>query len=152
MKNKFYFLIFLAFFAGTLKAQTINKIKLDSLTEIVALQQKFKDEGTKSKDWQQSTFEIGNLISNKKKNISIVTQSFLNMNQWFAFYYKNELVFAYQEYHENSRMGSCGDINIYNYYFIEDKKFTAVYHFEEPFVCYHRQPLSTVEQLLNVLK
>lgn len=151
MKQKFYFLIFLAFIAGTSKAQTINKIKLDSLTEIVALQQKFKDEGTKSMMWQQSSFDIEHLKGKDKKTTGI-ERFFYFPDSWYAYYYNETLVFAYHEYMENSRMGSCGDIRIYDYYFIEDKKFLNVYHFEEPFDCYHRQPLSTVEQLLNTLK
>lgn len=152
MKQKISILFFLLLFAGYSKAQTIHKIDLDSLTEISNLLKKFKEEGTKSMKWQQSTFDIGHLIANKKKQTSGLTQNFLNQNLWYAFYFKNELVFAFQQYHENSRMGSCGDIDIYNYYFIENKKFSSVFHFEEPFECYNHQALGTVEQLLQILK
>lgn len=152
MKQKICILFFLVFFSGYSKTQTIHKIELDSLTEISNLLKKFQEEGRKSMKWKQSTFDIGHVIGNKKKKTSTLTQNFINKNQWYAFYFKNELVFAYQEYSENSRMGSCGDIDIYNYYFIKDKKFSNVFHFEEPFECYNHQPLATVEQLLQILK
>ena len=152
MKQKISILVFLLLFAGYSKAQTIHKIDLDSLSQITSFKNKMIGESIKSEQMEQKDFAIGHLIANKKKKTSGSTQNFLNQNQWYAFYFKNELVFAFQQYHENSRMGSCGDIDIYNYYFIEGKKFTNVFHFEEPFECYNHHPLSTVEQLLNVLK
>jgi len=120
--------VFVYFSSST---QTIRKIELDSINLVEKLEHKFMLESKKSQNLTQDDFKINHLI-NKQQAIKTTNSTLFinNQHNWFLFYHKKQLIFAYNEYWENSRMGSCGDISIHNYYFIKNNQFTSKWHFE----------------------
>jgi hypothetical protein len=110
-------------------AQKVVKYELDSLVKLDSAAAILNDpEKGKISLSPQIQAELG--FGSSQKTPSTLSIRGIHSDGFVAFYYREELVFFMNYYHENSRMGSCGDIEIENFYRIEKGKITQTWHFE----------------------
>lgn len=86
------------------------------------------------------------------KRLNIKTYSIYSVETDY-FFDNGQLIFILEKYHNNSRMGSCGDIDIENHLYYNLKKLIKAETVEIPFTCYNEKIADKVllTDLANIL-
>ena len=86
------------------------------------------------------------------KRLNIKTYSIYSVETDY-FFDNEQLIFILEKYHNNSRMGSCGDIDIENHLYYNLKKLIKMETVEIPFTCYNEKIADEIllTDLANIL-
>lgn len=142
--------------------KSINKIKkiVKSITANTTLKATVLDRSNvsdsaikKFKTYRGSIQQITAFLSGDTlKRIKINGNSFYSAETDYYFD-DGRLIFVVEKYHNNSRMGSCGDLDIENHLYYSSKKLIKVDTIEIPFNCYNEKVKSEfiLTDLTNIL-
>ena len=79
-------------------------------------------------------------------NVSITSNSLFKV-----YYFENKAVLVFEYYTNSSRMGSCGEVSIEKYYFLDEHGIRKNYYRELGSNCYN-DPVMSYDQLEEILK
>lgn len=139
--------------------KSVRSIKTDSSLKTTVLH--FRDIPSSTiknfKTYRGPFNQLAAFYSNDSlRRLKIKTYS-INSIETNYFFNNGQLIFIEEKYHNNSRMGSCGDIDIENRLYYNLEKLIKVETVETPFTCYKEQimekPLLTdLTHILTILK
>lgn len=145
---------------NSIKSITEIKKVVKSITANGTLQAKVLDRNNipdsvikKFKTYRGSIEQVTALFSRDTLKQIKIKGNFLYSTDTDYYFDNGQVVFVSEKYHNNSRMGSCGDIDIENHLYYSSKKLIKVETIEIPFNCYNEKVNSELilKDLKNIL-
>lgn len=135
--------------------ETVKSISADStLIKTVLHRNNIPDSTIKNfKTYRNPINHLTAFYSNDTlKRLNIKTYSIYSIETDY-FFDNAQLIFILEKYHNNSRMGSCGDIDIENHLYYNLKKLIKAETVEIPFTCYNEKIADEIllTDLANIL-